>query len=185
MASPRLWDRFILNTFPLRHTVLLAVLLTVTLRIALSFHFHYGVRPVLTLCVVSALLASISDTLAQMIEVIRARSRSATITTALSAKSSKDNVVVTEIELEDKSASPAGVSPRVFAWTGMDRHVEFDFPRLVRFMAYGFSFAPIAVFYSGYVLVCRLLIFVVFMVRVSRQAYSCQGVWTCTVESAG
>jgi len=154
MASPRLWDRFILNTFPLLHTVLLAVLLTITLRIALSFHFHYGVRPVLTLCVVSSLLASISDTLAQMIEVIRARQRSATIATALSAKPSKDNAVVTEIELEDKTPSLAASSPRVFAWTSVDRHVEFDFPRLVRFMAYGFGFAPIAVSYPGPILGC-------------------------------
>jgi protein Mpv17 len=137
MAVSRLWDRYILNTFPLLHTVLLAVLLTVTLRIALSFHFHYGARPVLTLCVVSALLASISDTLAQMTEVIRTRSRSAVFR-------AKDSVVIGEIELQEKTPSPVG-SPTVFAWTGSDRHVDFDFPRLVRFMAYGFAFAPIAV----------------------------------------
>ena len=137
MAGSRLWDRYILNTFPLLHTVLLAVLLTVTLRIALSFHFHYGTRPVLTLCVVSALLASISDTLAQMIEVIRTRSRSAVF-------KAKDSVVIGEIELQEKPPSPTG-SPSVLAWPGSDRHVDFDFPRLVRFMAYGFIFAPIAV----------------------------------------
>jgi hypothetical protein len=171
-GSSRLWDRYILNTFPLLHIVLLAVLLTVTLRIALSFHFHYGARPVLTLCVVSALLASISDTLAQMTEVIRSRSRSPPFKT-------KDSVVIGEIELQEKTPSPAG-SPTVFAWTGADRHVDFDFPRLVRFMAYGFLFAPIAV--RRWFLV---VLMVVYMVWVLGTTYSCRGVWTRSVKSAG
>jgi hypothetical protein len=135
MATSRALDRYIFNTLPLPHTLLLALFLTITLRIAFSFHFHYGARPILTLCVVSSLLASISDTMAQMVEVIRARGKQ--------IAKLKDGTMVGEIELDEKGASP---SPRgSFAWTSSERPVDFDFPRLIRFMGFGFCFAPISV----------------------------------------
>ena len=139
MPSTRLWDRYIFNTLPLPHTLLFVILLTVTLRIAVSFHLHYGARPVLTLCVVSSLLASISDTLAQTVETIRARAKA--------AAKSKDTAVLDEIEMNEKTPSPGRESPggRTLAWTSAERPVEFDFPRMIRFMGYGFLFAPIAV----------------------------------------
>ena len=140
MPSTRLWDRYVFNTLPLPHTLLIVILLTVTLRIAASFHFHYGARPILTLCVVSSLLASISDTLAQTVETIRARAKA--------AAKSKDAVVLDGIEMNEKTPSPGGrESPgaRGFTWTSAERPVEFDFPRMIRFMGYGFLFAPIAV----------------------------------------
>jgi protein Mpv17 len=142
MPSTRLLDRYIFNTLPLPHTLLLVILLTVTLRIAASFHFHYGARPVLTLCVVSSLLASISDTLAQTVETIRARAKA--------AAKSKDAAVLDGIEMNEKTPSPGRDSPAgrgagSFTWTSAERPVEFDFPRMIRFMGYGFLFAPIAV----------------------------------------
>lgn len=50
-----------------------------------------------------------------------------------------------EIELDEKPVG--GGSPR---WErdsefGYSRGVDFDFPRMIRFMGYGFLFAPIAV----------------------------------------
>src|SRR5579859_2993700 len=137
MSRP--WDRYIFNTFPLPHTLLLTVLLIITLRIAISYHFHYGARPILTLCVVSSLLASISDTLAQMVEVIRARGKMAV--------KLKDGVILgQDIELDQKNGSPALDSPRgSFTWSNSERGVDYDFPRMIRFMGYGFCFAPIAV----------------------------------------
>ena len=139
MQSTRLWDRYIFNTLPLPHTLLLLILLTVTLRIASSFHFHYGGRPILTLCVVSSLLASISDTLAQTVETIRARTKA--------AAKSKDGVVLDGIEMIEKTPSQDGrESPGRLMWNSMERPLEFDFPRMIRFMGYGFLFAPIAVF---------------------------------------
>jgi hypothetical protein len=140
MATPgrRVWDRYVFNTLPLPHTLILTLLLTITLRIAFSFHFHYGARPILTLCVVSSLLASISDSLAQMVEVIRARGKA--------AAKLKDGVTIGEIELDEKSGSPGWESPRgSFAWTGAERPVDFDFPRMIRFMGFGFCFAPVSV----------------------------------------
>ena len=71
-------DRYIFNIFPLPHVLILVLFLTITLRIGFNFHFHYQFRPILTLCVVSSLLGSVSDTLAQMIEVIQARRKIAT-----------------------------------------------------------------------------------------------------------
>jgi len=138
MARP--WDRYIFNTLPLPHTLLLIFLLSITFRIALSFHFHYGARPILTLCVVSALLASISDTLAQMVELIRARNKA--------SLKLREGVLNGEIELEEKqgSLSPRFDSPRSsFSWNTVERPIDFDFPRMIRFMGYGFFFAPIAV----------------------------------------
>lgn len=139
MAATRLWDRYLFNTLPLPHTVLLLILLTVTLRIAISFHFHYGSRPVLTLCVVSSLLASISDTLAQMLEIIRERSKA--------IAKSKDKIG--DIELRGKTPSPEWDSPRssasAFTWSAVERPIFYDFPRMIRFMGYGFCFAPISV----------------------------------------
>ena len=138
MPSTRLWNRYIFNTLPLPHTLLLILLLTVTLRIAVSFHFHYRDRPILTLCVVSSLLASISDTLAQTVETIRARAKA--------VAKSKSTVVLGGIEMNEKTPSPGRESPPGrFSWTMVERPVEFDFPRVVRFMGYGFMFAPIAV----------------------------------------
>jgi protein Mpv17 len=139
MPSTRLWDRYIFNTLPLPHTLLFVILLTVTLRIAVSFHLHYGARPVLTLCVVSSLLASISDTLAQTVETIRARAKA--------AAKAKDTVVLDEIEMSEKTPSPGRESPggRTLTWTSAERPVEFDFPRMIRFMGFGFLYAPISV----------------------------------------
>jgi hypothetical protein len=136
MATRRLWDRYILNTLPLPHTLLLIVLLTVILRIALSFHFHYGTRPILTLCVVSSLLASISDTLAQMVEIIRTRGKA--------GPRSKDDTTVGDIELDEKSPTPSPARSG-FTGTGAERPFDYDFPRMIRFMGYGFCYAPIAV----------------------------------------
>jgi hypothetical protein len=139
MPSTRLWDRYIFNTLPLPHTLLFVILLTVTLRIAVSFHLHYGARPVLTLCVVSSLLASISDTLAQTVETIRARAKA--------AAKAKDTVVLDEIEMNEKTPSPGRESPggRTLTWTSAERPVDFDFPRMIRFMGFGFLYAPISV----------------------------------------
>jgi hypothetical protein len=137
MATTRVLDRYIFNTFPLPHTLILLLLLTITIRIAFSFHFHYGARPILTLCVVSSLLASISDTLAQMVEIIRARSKSPKI---------KDTVLIGDIELDEKTPSPTWESSKGFAWNTIERPFGFDFPRMIRFMGYGFCFAPIAVY---------------------------------------
>lgn len=137
MAQSRPWDRYIFNTLPLPHTLLLILLLTVTLRIALSFHFHYGSRPVLTLCVVSSLLASISDTLAQMVEVIRARAKA--------AAKLKDSFPSREIEMDEKSGSPGWESPKGFNWSNTERPIDFDFPRMIRFMGFGFFYAPVSV----------------------------------------
>jgi len=143
MPSTRLWDRYIFNTLPLPHTLLFVILLTVTLRIAVSFHLHYGARPVLTLCVVSSLLASISDTLAQTVETIRARAKA--------AAKSKDTAVLDEIEMNEKTPSPGRESPggRTLAWTSAERPVEFDFPRMIRFMGFGFLYAPISYTWFG------------------------------------
>lgn len=143
----RHWDRYIFNTLPLPHTLLLTLLLTITLRIAVSFHFHYAGRPILTLCVVSSLLASISDTLAQMVETIRLRGKM-----AAKLKDLMPPVVATagEIELDEKHILSPGGSPRwesergEFGWR-VERGIDFDFPRMIRFMGYGFFFAPISV----------------------------------------
>jgi hypothetical protein len=136
MLSVRITDRYIFNIFPLPHVLILLLLLTVTLRIAFGFHFHYVSRPLLTLCVVASLLGSISDSLAQMIEVIRSRQRA--------GSKSKDGILDGDIELDEKS--PNG-SPRMsVAWDPMERTYGYDFPRVIRFMAYGFLFSPIAVF---------------------------------------
>jgi hypothetical protein len=170
MARP--WDRYIFNTLPLPHTLLLALLLTITLRIALSFHFHYGARPILTSCVVSALLASISDTLAQMVELIRSRTKAAV--------KLREGVLNGDIELEEKqgNASPA-LSPRTsFSWNAVDRPIDFDFPRMIRFMGYGFFFAPIAV---SILLVAQLM--KVYLATVSGFAFTRQGTGSCIVEN--
>ena len=139
MAATRLWNRYLFNTFPLPHIVILLILLTVTLRIAVSFHFHYGIRPILTLCVVSSLLASISDTLAQMVELIRARSKAIAKT--------KDSFV--DLELREKTPSPGWDSPKssgsAFTWSAVEQRIVYDFPRMIRFMGYGFCFAPLSV----------------------------------------
>jgi hypothetical protein len=146
MPSSRLWDRYIFKTFPLPHTLLLLILFSVTIRIGVSYHFHYGSRPILTLCVVSSLLGSISDTLAQTVELIRLRRKA--------LQKNKDLLGVDgAIELREKSPSPAlgwgEASPRLStssaSWNAADRRVDFDFPRMIRFMGYGFFFAPIAV----------------------------------------
>jgi len=159
MTAIRPWDRYIFNILPLPHTLLLTLLLTVTFRIAISFHFHYGARPILTLCVVSSLLASISDTLAQMVETIRLRSKMAAKYRDILPPSSSSQMQpsLVEIELDEKVLSPqqmGGLSPR---WETerdgaagafvirVDRAIDFDFPRMIRFMGYGFFFAPIAV----------------------------------------
>jgi hypothetical protein len=138
MANSRLWNRYIINTFPLPHIVILIVLVTVVLRIAFSFHFHYEARPLLTICVVASLLGAISDTLAQMIELIRSRQR------VLAAKPKTQ--VVSEIELEEKPSPslPPGTSP-AFNWSSSERPVFYDFPRVIRFMGFGFFFSPISV----------------------------------------
>jgi hypothetical protein len=136
MATRRFWDRYIFKTLPLPHTVILTVLLIVTLRIAISFHFHYGIRPVLTLCVVASLLASISDTLAQMVEIIRARAKAA-------AKSKN----MPDLELDEKTPGSPWESTRsaTMPFTNAERPIDYDFPRMIRFMGYGFLFAPISV----------------------------------------
>lgn len=144
----RPWDRYIFNTLPLPHTLLLTLLLTITLRIALSFHFHYAGRPILTLCVVSSLLASISDTLAQMVETIRLRAKMAAKLKDLMPPPGIGGAG--EIELDEKHLHSPGGSPRwesergEFGWR-VERTIDFDFPRMIRFMGYGFFFAPIAV----------------------------------------
>jgi hypothetical protein len=162
MTAPRPWDRYVFNVLPLPHTVLLTVLLTITLRIALSFHFHYGARPILTLCVVSSLLASISDTLAQTVETIRLRGKMAAKLRDLVPVNTMAHPTM-EIELDEKGSSPhlGGSSPRWEASAsefgfgrGGDRAIDFDFPRMIRFMGYGFFFAPIAV--TSLFLVCSL-----------------------------
>ena len=95
----------------------------------------------MTLCVISSLLNSISDTLAQMVELIRARKKAAI--------KLREGVLNGEIELEgEKQSSPAWDSPRnSSSWnSAIDRPIDFDFPRMIRFMGYGFFFAPVAVF---------------------------------------
>lgn len=67
---------------------------------------------------------------------------------AKAAAKSKDMVVLDGIEMNEKTPSPGGrESPagRGLAWTSAERPVEFDFTRMIRFMGYGFLFAPIAV----------------------------------------
>ena len=55
-----------------------------------------------------------------------------------------------EIELDEKHMYSPGGSPRwesergEFGWR-VERGIDFDFPRMIRFMGYGFFFAPIAV----------------------------------------
>ena len=82
-----------------------------------------------------------------MVELIRLRRRA--------LRKSKDLVDHdSDIELREKSVSPGfglGVaSPRLStgsgSWNAAERGVYFDFPRMIRFMGYGFFFAPIAVF---------------------------------------
>jgi len=160
MAPTRFWDHYIFNTLPLPHTVLLCFLLIVTLRIAINFHFHHGARPILTLCVVASILASISDTLAQMIEVTRARTKAAAAKKVLG----KD---IGDIELDEKTPSSGSESPgfsgskATFSWTTAERPLSFDFPRMIRFMGYGFFFAPIAVHsLFGYRLMVVLLVWI-------------------------
>ena len=84
-------------------------------------------------------MGSISDTLAQMIEVIRARGKA--------AAKLKHGVLIGEIELDEKGGSPGWDSPRAssFAWTSAERPLEYDFPRLIRFMGFGFFWAPVSV----------------------------------------
>jgi hypothetical protein len=165
--APRIWDRYILNTFPLPHTLLLTLFLTIALRIAFQYHFHYGARPILTLCVVSSLLGSISDTLAQMVEVIRSRGKA--------AAKLKDGVVIGEIELDEKGGSPGWENRGNFVWTGAERPVDFDFPRLIRFMAFGILFAPLSV--------CHLrVLIVVYVVWGVGFVDSGKGTGTCVVE---
>lgn len=137
MPLHRIWDRYIFNTFPLPHTLLLIILLIVTFRIALSYHFHYGSRPVLTLCVVSSLIGSISDTLAQMVELIRTRARA--------AAKLKNSAGSGDIELNEKSGSPGWESPRLYTRMNADRPIDYDFQRMIRFMGYGFLFSPVVV----------------------------------------
>lgn len=77
-----------------------------------------------------------------MVETIRSRSKPISL-----SKSIKDTG---DIELDEKTPSPGLVggweSPRSsFISTSAERHVDFDFPRMIRFMGYGFCFAPIAV----------------------------------------
>jgi hypothetical protein len=76
-----------------------------------------------------------------MIEVIRARTK------AIATKKmfEKD---IGDIELNEKTPSPISESPgnkSTFGWTTLERPVHYDFPRMIRFMGYGFCFAPISV----------------------------------------
>jgi hypothetical protein len=136
MAATRFWDRYLFNTIPLPHTLLLLIFLIATLRVAVSFHVYYNSRPILTLCVVSSLLASISDTLAQMVEVIRARSKT--------IAKSKDKLG--DIELDVKTTSSGWDSlPSAFTWNAVGKPIAYDFPRMIRFMGYAFCYAPVSV----------------------------------------
>jgi hypothetical protein len=76
-----------------------------------------------------------------MVELIRARSKAAV--------KLREGVLNGEIELDgEKQQSGGWESPRgSFSWnSAIDRPIDFDFPRMIRFMGYGFLFAPVAVF---------------------------------------
>jgi protein Mpv17 len=133
MARP--WDRYIFNTVPLPHILLLTFLLGVIVRIGYSYHLHFEARPVLTLCVISCLLASVSDTLAQMVELIRARRQA--------RKTRDEGLLNGDIEMKDDVGTRTP-SPRLANFSG-ERFVPYDQARMVRFMGYGFFFAPISV----------------------------------------
>jgi hypothetical protein len=93
-----------------------------------------------------------------MVETIRLRSKmAAKYRDILPPPSSQIQPSLVEIELDEKGLSAqqlGALSPR---WEterdgaagafGMrvDRAIDFDFPRMIRFMGYGFLFAPIAV----------------------------------------
>jgi hypothetical protein len=106
-----------------------------------------------------------------MVEVIRARAKA--------AAKLKDGIINREIELDEKSGSPGWESPRGFTWSNTDRPIDFDFPRMIRFMGFGFFYAPISVL-SVY---CGLI--VVYLVWVFRFAFACERIWTCFIANAG
>jgi hypothetical protein len=72
-----------------------------------------------------------------MVEVIRARAKA--------AAKLKDNFTSREIEMDEKPGSPGWESPKGFNWSNTERPIDFDFPRMIRFMGFGFFYAPVSV----------------------------------------
>ena len=69
-----------------------------------------------------------------MIELIRARSK-----VAAKPKDTGD------LELNEKTPSAGWEPSRSATFTTGEGPFDYDFPRMIRFMGYGFCFAPIAV----------------------------------------
>ena len=105
-----------------------------------------------------------------MVEIIRARTK----------RTSKSKGLIGDIELDEKRSSPEWESPQsAYTWTSTaDRGVDYDFPRMVRFMGYGFGFAPISVLPS-----VLWLMIVVYVVWIFRCAFPCDWIWTCFIEN--
>lgn len=116
-------DQYILNLVPYDSFICLALESLLLLRLSFIYAIHFKYHPILTTMVTNAILTGISDTLAQTLMIVRARSRNI----AYDKEARLDSI-------RERYDLPHGTNHDLLR--GADR--PFDLERQARFVCYGF-----------------------------------------------
>lgn len=119
---------------PVLHAVIFLIEMALAARLTARFNAYYEERPLMTMMVTNAILGGVADTVAQSITAIRTRS------SRKSVDAGKDDEYSIEINELDRKGNTLD---QEFLPDSKALPPQFDFERLTRFMAYGFSVAPL------------------------------------------
>ncbi|KAI6250409.1 hypothetical protein HI914_02056 [Erysiphe necator] len=129
----RLNTRCVYGGYSVLHAIVLLLEMASVARLIAKFNNYYADRPLLTMMVTNAILGGIADTVAQSITAIRK-----TTSRKLEDGQSDDT---NDIEFHDLDRKSHLIQHDLILETKA-QPAQFDFERLMRFMAYGFMMAP-------------------------------------------